>query len=738
MSTVKLFISYKSEYRDIALQVRDQLQAWGFETWLDKDEIPKGGYFRDAIQRGLETSDAVLGILTAEAFTSREVLWEWDYGIAKTRFIPLRWQAVPLPYHLQGSQYIDFVSSVEQGFRDLQATLGTQSVSTQTTHVVPRATVPTQATPSHDLPQTRQQPSNRTMLLDQVHLAWIEGVLHANLEESRQLDMGIRLAPNAVLRYRDLGDYPLNQARDILQVFEDNHRQLLILGAPGGGKTILMLQLAERLIAQARADAGKPIPLIFNLSSWASTQRLQDWLVVELRTKYGVPKQVANDNLQHDQLLFLLDGLDEVQEEHRSACVEAINAFRKTHPYTDMVVCSRLADYTALTQQLDLTGAIALDKLTPSQIDDYLAGAEFAGVRQAMQPDGELHQLAETPFLLNAIATAYRGCSPYQLQLASKERRTTHLFARYVETRLRSTSSTYVPHEQLRFMAWLARRMVEHGKTTFYIEELQPSWLQSGINKWFYRGAIGVIFGLIGVLIGGLIGVLIVGLVGVLIVGLLGGLTVYEIRLSEKLVWSLSWKSLRAMIVRLVIGLIVGLIGGLIWGIRVGLIWGLIVGLIGGLSGGLIGGLSGGLRHAESVELRNIPNSGIKRSLQNGLRVMMVWGLIWGMIGGIIGGTIWGLTVGLRVGLSVGLIGGLFVGLNYGLRAVIQHVVLRFLLQREGALPGARGALGFIRLGNYANFLDQCTRLGLLRKVGGGYIFRHRYLLEYFAEQELK
>jgi hypothetical protein len=35
---------------------------------------------------------------------------------------------------------------------------------------------------------------------------------------------------------------------------------------------------------------------------------------------------------------------------------------------------------------------------------------------------------------------------------------------------------------------------------------------------------------------------------------------------------------------------------------------------------------------------------------------------------------------------------------------------------------------------NIVAFLDQCARLILLKKVGGGYIFIHRMLLDYFAE----
>ena len=34
---------------------------------------------------------------------------------------------------------------------------------------------------------------------------------------------------------------------------------------------------------------------------------------------------------------------------------------------------------------------------------------------------------------------------------------------------------------------------------------------------------------------------------------------------------------------------------------------------------------------------------------------------------------------------------------------------------------------------NYAHFLDYATKLIFLRKVGGGYIFIHRMLLEHFA-----
>lgn len=73
--------------------------------------------------------------------------------------------------------------------------------------------------------------------------------------------------------------------------------------------------------------------------------------------------------------------------------------------------------------------------------------------------------------------------------------------------------------------------------------------------------------------------------------------------------------------------------------------------------------------------------------------------------------------------LFVGLIVGLIVGLRFGGFAVIQHFALRFALRREDLLP--------LKL---VTFLDYAAERIFLRKVGGGYVFVHRMLMEYFAD----
>jgi hypothetical protein len=100
---------------------------------------------------------------------------------------------------------------------------------------------------------------------------------------------------------------------------------------------------------------------------------------------------------------------------------------------------------------------------------------------------------------------------------------------------------------------------------------------------------------------------------------------------------------------------------------------------------------------------------------------LVAW-LFIGLILGLIVGLLFGLHFGLIFGLISGLIPGLIVGLNRGGSAVIKHYALRLTLWEEH--PPFK----------FVNFLDDCARLILLKKVGGGYIFIHRMLLEYFAD----
>ncbi len=101
------------------------------------------------------------------------------------------------------------------------------------------------------------------------------------------------------------------------------------------------------------------------------------------------------------------------------------------------------------------------------------------------------------------------------------------------------------------------------------------------------------------------------------------------------------------------------------------------------------------------------------------LTFLIVYGGFFGIIFASFGVHITSLIAAIAIWLIIGLGGGL----KYGGLAIIQHYILRILLYVENHTPR-----------NYAHFLDYAAERIFLRKVGGGYIFVHRLLLEYFAE----
>jgi hypothetical protein len=205
----------------------------------------------------------------------------------------------------------------------------------------------------------------------------------------------------------------LQPDKKINEVFDETGKALLILGEPGSGKTITLLELANELIKIAQNDPTQPIPVVLNLSSWTiQNPSIFNWLVGELSSKYQIPKRFGQPWVEKNRLFLLLDGLDEVKSNYRSNCVEAINDFvgKSGVGVAGIAVCSRLAEYLALPEYLKLSGAICLQPLTPDQINEYLfkAGQKLSNLQIMFQKQPSLYELAETPLMLTVISLVYQ------------------------------------------------------------------------------------------------------------------------------------------------------------------------------------------------------------------------------------------------------------------------------------------------------------------------------------------
>ena len=596
---------------------------------------------------------------------------------------------------------------------------------------------------------------NRQRMLKRVRSLWIDGALEQFLHYAPSITLRMSTSISSVENsIRLLGwnaealDQSLPLGTHITQVYDVADGSLLILGEAGAGKTILLLELARDLLKRAELDENHPLPVVFNLSSWSiKRQSISDWLVNELNSIYQIPRALGQVWVDKYQILPLLDGLDEVTSEHRVACIEAINTYQLQYGIVSIVVCCRTDDYMTSTIRLRLNNAIVIQPLTIHQVDQYLesAGTQLNELRLVLSKSPMLQELIRTPLMLNVIigyqeqpmSNLLATDSPVQLQQQILETYVSRMLQR------RGSYTRYTSRQTLYWLKRLAEQLRKHDQTVFYIEQMQPDWLSNTRSKRLYQLIVRLSVGLIVGLVVGVVSTLVNGPIQ----GLLSGLAVSlgsgidsksgsAIRPVEVVAWSLKrWD----LVVVLVGALLTGLTNILLDKEGVFLFNGVIETLLGTLIGSLISILisflmlkvSGGwISKMLNEQMRIIPNQGIRNSIRNSIFVGVANGLFFGLVGGVgfglstglFYGLVPGLLSGLGFGWFLGLVNGLFSGLRYGGTAFIQHITLRLLLWQDGVVPL-----------NYPRFLDYAAERIFLRKVGGGYIFIHRLLLEYFA-----
>lgn len=518
---------------------------------------------------------------------------------------------------------------------------------------------------------------NRVAMLEKVRAIWITGFLDKSLFHETRILLGLNERPDAVARPMDLlarrpdeDERPLPSGTQIVDVFDTMDQAMLILGAPGSGKTTLLLELARDLLTRATHDPEHPIPVIFPLSAWNEMDlwfgslklfpnNFGGWLEKELCYRYDVPRDIACEWVETDQVLPLLDGLDEVGAELRAACVEAINDFRHLHGLRPLVITSRTADYQALAKPLRLHGAIFVRPLSHEQVNGYLTDLGPAGepVRSALRDDSSLWELVDSPLLLNIITVAYSGRSEGSPPVdGTVAERRDYLFGMYVNQMLRrrAASDRYTPEQTVLWLSRLAFLMAGDGETVFYLKRLEEEWLYGGHNFDGTRGTkrTDIIFLV-------LLGAVLVALLVVMPVVVLVAVPVYL------LVWF------------------------------------------------VLGG-QGNRQTLGDIETTAIPNEGVRRSARNALLVALIFGLV--------AGAVFGLVFGLTAGVAAGVVAALIFGWQAGAHACFEHLFFRLWLRRNHSGPW-----------NYVRFLDYAAERVLLRKVGDGYAFFHRMLLEYFA-----
>lgn len=344
------------------------------------------------------------------------------------------------------------------------------------------------------LAETPDQRSRR-VLIEKMRRFWVDGLLAPLRDSQTFIHLKLKVA-NEVIEHpwQDVLDTQQTpEAANIYQAFRNADRSLLILGAPGAGKTISLVELANYLLAMATDSERQPVPVILNLSGWTDRQlAIGEWAVEEMVAKYQIPRRIGRRWLANDRLLFLLDGLDEMPAEFRADCIAAINAYRHKHGLADVVICCRRGAYETAVRRhnarLQLNGAVLVRPLTTAQIRQHAPSS----LVKTIFNDEALLEIAQSPLNLTMMRTSFpeNGGARQQTRPFTH----THLFDQYVQRMFQRQAEkgtdAYARTEISAQLSWLARQMQRHNQSIFLIEQIQPSWLaaapHSRLAQWLY------------------------------------------------------------------------------------------------------------------------------------------------------------------------------------------------------------------------------------------------------------
>jgi HEAT repeat protein/energy-coupling factor transporter ATP-binding protein EcfA2 len=377
----------------------------------------------------------------------------------------------------------------------------------------------------------------------QVYLKWLGKDLENRLKSNLHRATFILLNKKEELNKVDsclFQDYYSTTNDDKKNNFIDDYfirddKRILLLGAPGSGKTTTLLKILEKLHKEAMINEEYEIPIYLNLSSWGQslkirnvyldnrlnlfkrqkiadlTPDIKEWIIEQLTNNHAVfqSSKILEEWLTQKKLIFLFDGLDEVNVTLRSKLLSKLNTFIKEYTTfnTKLIICSRIADYEALIEttstKLFLDGAVSLKPFSSVQIEEYLNYTDSYIVKKIIRKDLDMQKMASNPLMLSLMVLAFRNAYiPPKITdgILSYTFKKLYLFSCFVDSMIKrkvlrddsdfkiSESMYSLDNELLEskiakrirrrtekvknYLSWLAIRLSASSRTTFYYNNI--------------------------------------------------------------------------------------------------------------------------------------------------------------------------------------------------------------------------------------------------------------------------
>jgi predicted NACHT family NTPase len=249
-------------------------------------------------------------------------------------------------------------------------------------------------------------------------------------------------------------------------------QRVVLLGAPGSGKTTLMsyfaVVLAQNQPEQVGLDASVDwLPILIKIRELVKQPDLNllkyaRYMVQEDLGMHSLPPDFFEYWLKEGRAVILLDGLDEVADEaKRYKVVERIESFLGAYSRNPAIITSRPAGYKPDFFRADEFPHYEVLPFDDDQIQQFIdhwydsrfatkaeAGRRKESLRKALAENDRIKSLARNPLLLTIIALIHR----YQAVLPKERHK---LYDKAVDTLLTSwdANKELSNHEILQYLA---------------------------------------------------------------------------------------------------------------------------------------------------------------------------------------------------------------------------------------------------------------------------------------------
>ncbi|AHI01097.1 NACHT domain-containing protein [Kutzneria albida] len=202
-------------------------------------------------------------------------------------------------------------------------------------------------------------------------------------------------------------------------------QQLVVIGEPGAGKTVLALLLTLGLLGRAAPE--DPVPVLLNASTWnPRAEHLHTWLARRLIEDYPALTD-APQLIAQGRVMVVLDGLDEMPAALHPAAINALD--RASSDNRPLVVTCRSAEYeAAVAEGGTVLSRAAVVEIEPVELVDAAAFLTAASPsarrcwppvvdRLAAEPGLPLAQALTSPLMLALARTAYGSAAADPVEL---------------------------------------------------------------------------------------------------------------------------------------------------------------------------------------------------------------------------------------------------------------------------------------------------------------------------------